>query len=46
MDGLVGTVEEGEATTELGCCAVEPGCSAAANWKTCASDDGEPVPAQ
>ena len=46
MEGLVGTADTGEAAAELGCSTVEPGCSAAANLRTCASSDGEPVPAQ
>ena len=45
MDGLVGTAKDGEAEAKLGCSAVEPGCSAAADRRTCAYDDGEPVPA-
>ena len=38
MDGLVGTVEAGEATVELEC--------SAADQRTCASDNEEHVPAQ
>jgi hypothetical protein len=45
MDGLVGIAEDGEATAELRCSVAEPGCFAAADRRTCASDDGEPVPA-
>jgi hypothetical protein len=46
VDGLVGTAEAGEAAVELGCSAAEPGYSTATDQRTCASDDGEPVPAQ
>jgi len=45
VDGLVGIAEDGEVAAELGCSAAEPGCFAAADRRTCASDDGEPIPA-
>jgi hypothetical protein len=46
VDGLVSTVEDGEAVAELGCSAAELGCSAAADRRTYASDDGEFMPVQ
>ena len=46
MEGLVDTADVGEAVAELGLSAAEPGCSIAADLRTCASGDGEPVPAQ
>jgi len=46
VDGLVGTVEAGEAAAELGCSVAEPDCSTAIDRRTCTSDDGEPIPAQ
>jgi len=45
VEGLVGTAEASEPPVELGCSAVEPGCSTASDQRTCAIDDGEPVPA-
>jgi len=45
VEGLVGTTDTGEAAAELGCLAAEPGCSTTANLRTCASGDGELVPA-
>jgi hypothetical protein len=39
VEGLVDTVDTGEAVAELG-------CFAAVDLRTCASGDGEPVPAQ
>jgi hypothetical protein len=44
VDGLVGTAEEGEVAVELGRSVAEPGYSAVADQRTCASNDGEPVP--
>jgi hypothetical protein len=38
VDGLVGTTEAGETMVEMGCSATDR--------RTCASDDGEPIPAQ
>jgi hypothetical protein len=46
VDGLVGTIKDGEAVAELGCSAAELGCSVAADRRTYASDDGELMPAQ
>jgi hypothetical protein len=46
VEGLVGTVDTGEAAAELGCSAAEPGCYAVTDLRTCTSGDGEPVPAQ
>jgi hypothetical protein len=46
VDGVVSTVEDGEVVAELGWSAAELGCSAAADRRTYASDDGELMPAQ
>jgi hypothetical protein len=46
VEGLVGTADASQAAAELGLSTAEPGCSVVADLRTCASGDGEPVPAQ
>jgi len=45
VEGLVCTADTCEAAAEQGWSAAELGCSVAADLRTCASGDGEPVPA-
>ena len=45
MEGLVCTIDIGEAMVELGCSAAESSYSTAVDLRACTLGDGEPVPA-